>query len=359
VSSPPLIPPAHRLIGFELEGGWKVISKSTDITSDSWSSVNYTVQNENGDFAFLKAFDYTRITSEKDNPMKQLEINAISYNFECWVLNECQSHRMKRIVRVLERGHVNIDETLPFGIGRVEYLIFEWAKYRDLRTQYEYLRYVDLGWGLRCLHNVGLAIRELHTHNISHQDIKESNILIFGKTTAKLGDLGSAVARNRTGPRDDLPVSGDKRYAPPELLYHYRHPDWDIHRFGGDLYQFGSAITVLFTGVQMTTLLRQELDASMHPGVWSGTFDEVLPFLLEAFTRVIVSLREPEAIPKDLQADVIPMIQELCHPNPMERGHPHNRKGHRQRHSLEQYVSRLENLARRLERGLLPRYTHE
>jgi hypothetical protein len=62
-------PPAHRLEGLTLDGGWKVISKyvRTDGLSAGRYSVGYFVERErDGHRGFLKAIDYSRAAKSED-----------------------------------------------------------------------------------------------------------------------------------------------------------------------------------------------------------------------------------------------------------------------------------------------------
>lgn len=350
-----ITPPAERLAGVTLNNGWVVqrkIEPSGDGTG-SWFSVCYEVRGINGHKAFLKAMDYTRLGDEQDDPRRQLELALRAFNFEWDVLEECRSCSMNRVVRAIESGTYTLPG-LPFNLGRIEYLIFEWAEGGDIRSQHTLMENFNPAWALRCLHNIAVAVAQLHRREISHQDIKHANVLVFSRNLAKLGDLGSAAVRGREGPFDDSLISGDKRFAPPELLYGYQSPDWRTRRFGCDLYQLGSLMVFLFSGVSMNALLKMQLDPSLYPEAWNGIFDNALPFILDAYTKALDSLREPKALPRPFQHDIIEMVEGLCHPDPTRRGHPKNRTGHQNQFGLERYIPKLENLARAAERGHVP-----
>ena len=166
-----------------------------------------------------------------------------------------------------------------------------------------------------------------------------------------ISDLGSASLRGASSPRDHLWCAGDPSYAPPETLYGYVDPDWSWRRLGCDVYLLGSMIVYFFTGLSMTGLFCDELDANYHWKNWAGTYSDVLPYVRDAFGRAAETFRlhVPNAL---LAKELKPMVSQLCEPDPKLRGHPHNRLGSANPLSLEKYVSTLDLLARRAGIGL-------
>jgi len=267
-----------------------------------------------------------------------------AYIFERRVLQRCRDRRLDRVVVALDDGTVRV------AGEPVQYLILELAE-SDARSQAR-ARGFDLAFMLRSLHHVATGIAQLHRETIAHQDIKPSNVLAFdGGKISKLGDLGRAGYEGHTPPHETLSIRGDPAYAPPELLYGYIDPDWKRRHFGCDAYLLGSMIVFFFTGVGTTALLRKELHFSHTWRRWPDTYGAVLPYVRDAFGRVVDSVKAQS--PEEVRPDMLLSIRELCEPDPALRGHPLNRLGQGDQFSLERYISRFDLLARRAELGLL------
>jgi serine/threonine protein kinase len=251
---------------------------------------------------------------------------------------------MDRVVRSTGDGRVKVDDSI---LGNVDYLIFESAD-GDLRTQLSAMKRVEDAWKLRALHQMATGLSQLHAEQIAHQDLKPSNALVFEGKEIKIADFGCASLKGTVGPRDNRDFPGDPSYAPPELLYGYLDPEWPMRRLGCDAYLLGSMIVFLFAGASATGLLQSELATEHRWGKWSGTYAEVLPYVREAFGRVVEkfgsSIRDA-----GLRTELQSLLKYLCKPDPSLRGHPSNRRGFASRLSLERFVSKLDLLARRAE----------
>lgn len=350
--------PAQRLLGHDLAGGWIVVEKLStgENNSGGWFSVSYKVERKDGSQGFLKALDYTKSLRAGADPLRHIQALLTSFNFERDLLRQCGAQGMSRVVRAVDEGWVNVDPSLPFGVGRVEYLIFEWAEHGDVRAHRKLMEEFDAAWALRCLHCTAVGMSQLHGRGIAHQDLNQTNVLVFHQTLAKVGDLGRAVVRGQAGPSDDYVIAGDRRYAPPELLYGAGPGDWQRYRLGCDLYQLGSLTLFLFTGLSANAHLFSRLDPALHFSNYKGSFEEVLPLLEDAFSRLLVELGDAPSFSEKLRGDLVKIARYLNHPDPGERGHPQNRRGHRDPYSLAQFVSWFERLARDAERGLVPRH---
>jgi eukaryotic-like serine/threonine-protein kinase len=233
--------------------------------------------------------------------------------------------------------------------GVVQYIIFELAD-GDLRQQVSLSRRFDVAWILRALHHASTGMWQLHRAGIVHQDIKPSNLLVFAGNVTKVADLGRAASKGVTPPHEQYEIPGDPTYAPPELLYGYLDSEWDRRRLAGDAYLLGGLVVFCFTGTGMTAQLR----AALAPGhvwrTWPGTFDEVVPYLREAFERVTEEFSK--SVPDEQRADVVALVRELCDPDPGVRGHASQRLKASSQYSLERYVTRFDLLARRAEASL-------
>jgi eukaryotic-like serine/threonine-protein kinase len=267
------VKPAETLEGRSLDGGWTVgarVELGPDPTGGNFS-VSYTVTSAEGGQAFLKALDYSGAFSAED-PARELQRMTQAYNFERDVVAAC--HGMDRVVRAIADGKIRIEGADAGGI--VEYIIFELAD-GDVRKHLAQIGDFELAWRMRCLHHVATGLKQLHSAGIAHQDVKPSNVLVFGNRISKVGDLGRAAVRGQIAPHEDYECAGDPSYGPPELLYGFVDPDWTKRRLGCDAYLLGSMICFMFSAVSATVLLMEELAEEHRSQAWGGSFDEVLP----------------------------------------------------------------------------------
>jgi len=207
------------------------------------------------------------------------------------------------------------------------------------------------GWMLRAMHHASSGLKQLHGAGVAHQDLKPSNLLVFGDRSSKVADLGCAAIRDGWAPRDGTPIAGDLGYAPPELLYRYLPPDWNVRRLGCDLYLLGGLLVFFILGMSVTALIQSRLDESHRWQQWSGRYQDVLPYVRAAHATMLETVKE--AVPALLADDLTGIVRELCEPEVELRGHPAERLGSRSPFSVERYVSRFDLLARRAELVLL------
>ena len=349
VSDSGSLTPAQQLLGKTLANGWMVVEHIPrhDTATGGFFSQSYIARSKAGDHAFVKALDYQRALNSPD-PAKTLLAMTNAYVFEKELLARCKRQQLSRIVRVLDSGKLPATSGEPSSV--VEYLIFECAQ-GDIRSFIETGKTFETAWALRTIHQAAAALQQLHSIKIAHQDIKPSNLLVFDNTHSKLADLGRASFRGGVSPYDDLNVAGDLAYAPPELLYEHTPPDWQTRRLGCDMYLLGSLVVFFCTsGFSMTPLLLARLSEKHHYKNWSGSYSEVLPYLLHAFTQVIRDLRAN--MQQEYADRIAELVNQLCYPNPSRRGHPKNIVSTGNQYSLERFVSILGNLASRAEYSL-------
>ena len=101
-----------------------------------------------------------------------------------------------------------------------------------------------------------------------------------------------------------------------------------------------------FSGFSATSLLMRELDKQFYPDKWQGSFDEVLPYLVESFARAIDAFGRAFPHP-DFKKDVLVIFAQLCNPDPQRRGIPRAIRGLTSQFALDRYISWFDLLARR------------
>jgi serine/threonine protein kinase len=354
----PLQDPANFLVGMDLPGGWMVVSKVERPEGATGGNfcIGYVVENLDGRRGFCKALNLARALTAP-NPAQLLEQLTHAYNYECELLAKCAATRMSRVVLAIDKGVIDVP---GFALPKVNYIIFEWAE-GDVRAALNASEGLDIAARLRCLHNVAIGLRQLHANLIAHQDLKPSNVLMFAPDplypdgVSKIGDLGRATDHNRPARPDNLMIAGDRTYAPPEQLYRATPLDFGPRRLACDLYQLGELIVFLFTASSLNALLHEELHPSHAWENWGGTYADALPYVRDAYGRVLARLAAD--MPKPISDDLIHMVSYLCDPDPDRRGHPQELSGGRNSYSLQRVISHLDLMAKRAEihlKGVLP-----
>jgi eukaryotic-like serine/threonine-protein kinase len=261
-----------------------------------------------------------------------------AYKYEKQLSDLCKTSHVTKVVYVNEAG----EETIPgYTIPVVPYLIFDLAD-GDVRSRLEFSDGLDFAWRLKSLHDISIGIRQLHKIEISHQDLKPSNILVFD-TSSKIGDLGRSVCRLVNGPYDEMCFSGDFTYAPPEIMYKYFEKDWSKRVFATDCYLLGSMVVFYFAGTSMSAPLQKNLPDKFKVHVYRGPFDQIRPYLLEAFS---ISLDEFKNCISNafFKEELGWVVERLCYPLPENRGHSENLCGIQNQFSLERFVSKFHHL---------------
>ena len=336
--------PSEKLLYTDLPGGWSVVENAPyETLTGGCFSVGYIVEHHDGRRAFLKAMDYSRAFR---GPLESLSIRlenvTKSINHERKLLDRCNNQNLSRVIQALQYGQYRPDGGQDTDV--VEYLIFELAK-SDVRHHLDVIANISLSWKFKVLHQIAVGLRQLHQIDIAHQDLKPSNILVVESENTKIGDLGRAASKDLVAPHTDFQIPGDPTYASPESAYHSVPMDWNARRMGCDCYLLGSMVAYFFSGTCMTELLFGYLDERFDPENWDGSYKDVLPYLQEAFGRIIEELSLE--IPKRFRTLVVDILVQLANPDYRERGHPSNRRGLSNQYSLERYVSKFNLLYRR------------
>jgi len=339
---------AKSLLGVTLNNDWiviKEIEKDPSATGGFFSCC-YLVENKKKERAFLKAIDvesyFTMYSGDLVTALKKM---TDTYSFERDLLRVCKEKKLSKVSLILDEGEAVIP---GFTINKVPYLIFELAE-GDVRACLDLSENIDNTWKLKSLHNVIVGLKQLHSINISHQDLKPSNILTFkSNSLSKIGDIGRSISKDIKAPHDDGRFfSGSWNYAPPEALYGYSTPEWNKRAFSVDNYLMGSLIVFYFTYLNMTTLIFDNLSEEFHYTRWKGDYPQVLPYITEAFYRGLDDFTN-EIETNDLREELKNIVKELCNPNPELRGHPRNKLGtNPNQYCLNRYVAKFDILYRK------------
>jgi len=345
------------LIGSILCDGWVIATRVNRHAKQSGGAFSYGyIAKKDDEEAYVKAFDFEAVFKAYD-PMKELEKTVKTFNFERDLLGVCEKSNMKRIVRAIGNGVVD-NSSVPFG--KLYYLLFELAD-ADARLHVVANDQGNIAWCLRCLHQIAAALRQLHSKGIFHQDLKPSNILVFGdKQNSKLADLGRAHCSSMEAPHDGAIVPGAWRYAAPELLYRAGLEDKAAQRAASELYLFGSMIYFFVMHVPFTPDLMNALRPEHRVAYFGGgnlgvLFRDVLPFLADAQAGLVRSFKSKLSQMISGDEDLVPQITELLRyatvPDPLLRGHPSARRMvNGNPYALERFVSGFNFVATVLER---------
>jgi eukaryotic-like serine/threonine-protein kinase len=333
-----------QLAGLKLSPEWRVLNVLTSPRGDTGGvfSTGYIVEHSDGKKCFLKAIDFSWALQAAD-PARALQELTAAFNLERDILDIGQS--MSHVVTKIADGSTIVVTTR--GSETVQYFILELAG-DSLRRMAVNSRRLPISVALTALHNVSLGLRQLHGHQVAHQDIKPSNVLKFDGDSFKVCDVGRASIKGRNAPHDAFPYAGDPAYAPPELIYGQLDPEFNVRRLGCDAYLLGSLATFLICGMPMTALLMNELASTARPNSWGGTYKDILPQVRAAFSRVIdqLELTVPKGAP--YRDALVGCIAQLCDPDPQLRGHPLTRaiqSGFGNVFDLERYISTFATLA--------------
>ncbi|WP_375210089.1 protein kinase domain-containing protein [Hyphomonas jannaschiana] len=355
---------ASNLEGRVLEGKkngllWTVGKKlEAKPTSGGTFSVCYPVTGKDQKKAFLKATDVSLLTHGAGalDPLQRIHRATSEHLFERQILDLCNGNRMDKIVAALDYGELEFE--IAGKSALVFYIIFEEAA-GDVRSSAAQVGLETPAWFLTALHNVAVAVSQLHRTKISHNDIKPSNVLVFDDLLQKLADMGRATADDISGPWDSVHCVGDYGYVPPEMWGYKFDPERVLNkitfksRAPCDIYLLGSLAYFFLTGEVLTPVMRGFLRPQHRPQNWNEDFEAVLPFLLTAHEHGMDSLKESIAHDWDKKyhkqlLELVPIISDLTCPDPRRRGDPKNKRRNASIYDLQRIVSIFDRLSKQV-----------
>ena len=342
----------EMLEGLTLDDNWKIgarCEKAEDQTGGLFSE-GYLVTSGSGEVAYLKAIDLFGAMDE-DDIIEALNILTDGVRCEQELLRECR--RMDRVVRALTFGNIREVRGVRLSIP-VPYIIFEKAD-GNIRAVVKASERPSLQWCLNVLHHVATGLWQLHRQRIAHQDLKPSNALHFdGRKVVKIADLGRSVRQGRPVWYDRITWPGDNAYAPPEVAYGFAQTEFNSQRLASDMYLLGSFLCTLISGAPLNALLYDGLDPQFRPamfgGQYSGTFENVIAHIQEAFEKVVGHIGECIDADERLRSEILMLLRQLADPDVRRRGHPLTRAANANSGNpfdLQRFLSSIPNLATR------------
>lgn len=340
--------PSDLTIGEEVLG-W-VVERQLEVypgQTGGFFSRGYIVSKE-GQKAFLKAMDLHKVMNK---PLEEISDTISQYVFEGKLFKLCADSGLSHIVRMLDQGEFvpSRYSILPNPLYyRVFYIIFELASGGDIRRELNFDNTKTCSWKLRVLHQIAVALKQLHSVGIAHQDVKPSNVLVFKEQKKyKLTDLGRSNSQNHSSPIDNVPFPGDLNYAPLEYFYGYIPPEYLDRRVGSDMYLLGSMLSFLYLGIGALTLTKAYINQEFWHDQWQGSYQDALPFLIDAHSKATLTFIQALDGNK-FQTELSDIYFQLCHPDPSVRGNPKTRKTSAGL-GLDRYVTNFDRFSQDLE----------
>jgi len=345
---------AEDLVGVRFPDGWTVTSRVPDRPGATGGnfSIAYMARHDDGREGFCKVLNYQMALASGD-AAGVLKGMVDAYIFERDLLRQCGDERLSRVVLSVGDGQF---ARPGYVLPTVSYMIFEIAE-GDIRKAMDQNPDVELASKLRWLHHSATGLLQLHQRGVAHQDVKPSNVLVFGSdeqggVSGKIGDLGRATDPRRPMWHDGLAIAADSTYAPPEQLYGATPTEFGPRRLACDVYQLGSVACFLLAGAPMNGLLKLELYPTHNWDNWAGSYAEVLPYVRDAFGRAAARV-EAALGGGELATRAGALVRDLCDPDPAQRGHHVTRTRPGSPYDLQRVVTEFDLLSKRARLAVL------
>lgn len=351
----------------QVVNGWNVLKKldSPDYSKGETGgnfSVCYIVQRDGVEY-FMKVLDYKKCMT-RELPHGITRVAAVAratneFNYEISLSKMCRDKRIVNVINYVDGGEIEINS---FMFPTVSYIIYEKAD-GDIRKLLDFSQNAILSkklellaFKLKSLHDVSLGVRQLHKNEVSHQDIKPSNILSVCDVS-KLGDLGRSLCLN-SDLQCPYPISGfngDWNYASPEAFFNYLLPDVKERLYQMDNYMIGSLVVFYISGVSFNVLMESHLPQNLLNMSSSGiTFEAAKSYLIHAFHEALLDFEKDIPL-NDIKEGLVQIVTYLCEPDPTKRGHPViiGSKSKVPNYDLERTITELDVLLRKVKLGLI------
>ncbi|UVA78028.1 protein kinase domain-containing protein [Pandoraea commovens] len=300
------------LTGKTTPGGWAIGERakfSEDHTGGHFSDCYYV--EKDGKQAFLKALDIEKF------PVSQLMGLLAGFAHESELVQLCKEKRLGRVVEVLEAGEIERGPEVIQVLRQVPFLVFELAD-GDIRGTVDVTTQVSDQWKFYVLHQTTLALLQLHSQAIAHQDLKPSNVLRFQGNKLKLADLGRSSLRGKVAPHDNFAIAGATNYAPFEQRYGHTSSDWVERRLSTDVFHLGCLVVFTFTNICFPEFVMQRVALPYRPGNWGNSYVEVMPHIQASFAVALDDLSGD--FPSQFRNELAEIVRDLCSPDPSLRG---------------------------------------
>jgi len=318
--------------------GWHVIKKHSKPIRDLGEtggnfSICYTVEKDGKEY-FMKVLDYKRSLSTviPPNSTRAQVVGQyfIEFDYEKRLSSYCNSKKATNVIMYIDSGEISFPEEFPL-IPTVSYIVYEMAQ-GNIRNFLDFSKKLDttaaletLADRLKMLHDIATGLNSLHSIDVSHQDLKPSNVMVF-KDESKLGDLGRSLCFSQSVqcPYPFDMYLGDLNYAPPEAIFEYHISDLRERHYQTDNYMLGGLIVFCLIGMSFNALLNLHLPKPMRTLREEGlSFESARTFLMDSFQKSLHDIRNEIAI-SSIQNQLVQMVEYLCYPDPTKRGHPIN-----------------------------------
>lgn len=345
--------------------GWHVKTKlpkpdpSKNETGGNFS-ICYIVEKD-GLECFMKVLDI-RICNTGPLPKNMTRPEYIEkctreFNYERSLSSYCDDKRIKSVICYIEGGDAVFSE---FAFSDVPYIIYEKAE-GDIRKVLNLSKKIvfaeqlkNISQKLKSLHDITVGMQQLHNNDISHQDMKPSNVLSVNNQS-KIGDLGRSLCLS-SEIRCPYPFdfNGDLHYAPPEAFFKFGTPKNRIDLYQMDNYMLGSLVVFYISGLSFNTIMSHYLPTPIRTMASSGiSYEDALPYLTNAYSEALIEFEKDIPI-DDIRKDLTQIVEYLCNPDMSKRGHPKNLRISTltPSYDLIRTYTTLDKLVKKAERGL-------